>query len=106
MKRPTSVKIGPLTYPVVWEGVLWRHETGLIGQHNPNDQCIRIAETLRTDHAACILAHEVMHALASLRGNDNPEETMCDVGAYDMAVFWQANPEAFSWYCQCLGLKP
>jgi hypothetical protein len=100
MNRPTKLKVGPLDYTLIWESVDWEVGAQRFGECSPNICEIRITERCSGYRLACIFAHEVAHALASMDGcyEQADAEEIADVASYSMVAFWRDNPDAFDWW--------
>jgi Zn-dependent peptidase ImmA (M78 family) len=104
--RPTKVKIGELTYSVVWEGDAWFRTVNANAQWDGLSQIIHVWENVHPDKLACVFAHEIGHALAFHHSvnSDNlmTEERAADIASYGMVMVWRDNPDAFKWWSSLL----
>jgi hypothetical protein len=103
MTRPDRVRVGPLTYRIVWESRAWCEQVNTVGMHMIPEQEIHIWADMPVDRLPCCFLHEVMHGILWLRADQRnctsyEEESAINGASYDIVMFWRDNPDAFEWW--------
>lgn len=103
--RPTSVRVGPIEYDIIWfDEAEKRAINYAIGQFDGHLGIIRIADCLKPKQLACVFVHEVLHAIHwwmhSTTDDEQSvsEETSCNAAGYGLTDVWLDNPEVFEWW--------
>lgn len=109
--KPTTCVIGLKTYEIKWESADWAVSSGWWGYHNPTRYTIQVLdENIQPKEQACILLHEIMHALFDVIPDDCvveekvTEEAACEVVSKQLTTFFVQNPEVLKWYKEQLEL--
>jgi hypothetical protein len=104
IKAPDRVKVGPLWYSIVWMDREFEDRIERFGEHDSNNQVIRLTKSRTRIRVATTFWHEVGHAINHVWGlaidkKDlaKVEDFLC-VHEYGWAGFAQDNPDAMAWY--------
>jgi hypothetical protein len=106
IERPTSIRIGALTYTIEWWDRKDEKITERFAEIDYVDSVIRVSYYRPADRVVASLIHEVMHALAYHYRVTVPDggdlafnsEDLADYGGYGLLMVWRDNPEVFDWY--------
>ena len=98
IKRPTTVKVGPFTYDIIYDaGILREKDPGLVGQTHHRNQQIIIRDDQVEDQIRDTLIHEIFHIIWVVAGlhereNMTQEENIAAISPNLLEVL-RANPD-------------
>ena len=96
IKAPTTVKVGPFVYKIVFVGGLEDDEGQVLwGNCQPANLTINISKQIDPAMQKTILVHEILHAIYHLSGLPDPvsEEQMVTTLSPLLLLVMQENPK-------------